>query len=345
MREIPISRVHEGQRLDRFLGKCLPLASGGFLHKMLRKKNIKLNGQKAEGNEKLKQGDTIQIFFSDETFEKFRGGQTMPSSAETGDKSSQTGRSKKVPARTLTREQLELRKKVKVLYRDEQILVLHKPAGMLSQKSEKSDDSINDYLIDFCQKKGWVDEESMEYFRPSIANRLDRNTSGIVLCGITTSGLQLLSRVLRDRTIRKYYLALVAGKVEHGKKIKGYLYKDREKNVVHYSRTPVEDAMPIETEYEVIRANSKASLLKIRLITGKSHQIRAHLAADGYPILGDYKYGNRNINQQLKRETGISWQMLHSHEIDFDRQLDGLVIRDEIPEEFTKAMQLFGLGE
>lgn len=332
MKEIPITKVEEGQRLDRFLGKCLPLAGTGFLHKMLRKKNIKLNGKKAEGNEKLQSGDKIQIFFSDDTYEKFRGnaGKSEQKSGMTSEKRTQN---------SLSKEQQSLRDQVKVLYKDEEIVILHKPAGMLSQKSEKKDDSLNDYLLDLCRKERWLDEMSLSHFRPSVANRLDRNTSGIVLCGITTSGLQKLSSALKERTIEKYYLALVCGHVTLGKKVKGYLVKDEEKNVVHFSEKKTEGAMSIETEYTVLKAGREASLLRIRLITGKSHQIRAHLAAEGYPILGDYKYGDRLMNQKLKRSLGITYQMLHSYEIHFGEQLHGLKICDEMPEDFQKAME------
>ena len=329
MKEITITKAQAGQRMDRFLTRCLPGASGGFLHKMLRKKNIKLNGQKAEGSEKLQDGDKIQIFFSDETYEKFCG-----KTEQAGDRSDQ----KKSRPR-----QDKLRRQVRLLYRDEDIVVLHKPAGLLSQKSEREDDSLNDYLLDLCRREGWVSPEEMRYFHPSVANRLDRNTSGIVLCGITTRGLQTLSQALRDRSISKYYMALVKGSVKEGRKIKGYLTKDHEKNLVHFSLTAGKDAMPIETEYQVLRSGQEASLLRIRLITGKSHQIRAHLATEGYPILGDYKYGDRNANQKLKLAEGISTQMLHSCEINFGEHLGGLVIRDPLPEDFRKALHFYGL--
>lgn len=338
MKEISISKAQEGQRLDRFLGKCLPEATGGFLHKMLRKKNIKLNGQKAEGNEKLQSGDKIQLFFSDETYEKFSGKAANASQGQV------EKREQRSSAPRLNKEQLDLRKQVKVLYKDEHIVILHKPAGMLSQKSVKTDDSLNDYLLDLCKKEGWVSEEDMKFFHPSVANRLDRNTSGIVLCGITTAGLQMLSKTLRDRTIAKYYMAIVQGQVTSGRRVKGYLQKDTEKNVVHFSTEAGEDSVPIETEYEVVKTGREASLLRIRLITGKSHQIRAHLASEGYPILGDYKYGERRANQKLKTQMGISYQMLHSCEIDFGKHLGGLVVKDPLPAEFQNALRFYHLG-
>ena len=343
--------------MDRFLAKVLPQASGGFLHKMLRKKNIKLNGQKAEGNEKLKSGDKIQIFFSEETFEKFRGIPTDSqafSSVRSPSAEKKTGAAlqketplqKEAPSsRDLSQEEKRLRKAIKVLYKDSDLVILHKPSGLLSQKASQADDSLNDYLLELCRKEGWVSGSDLQYFRPSIANRLDRNTSGIVLCGITTKGLQMLSEVLRDRSIAKYYMAIVSGHVSSGRKVKGYLQKDREKNVVHFSELPIEGSVAIETEYQVLKAGKEASLLRIRLITGKSHQIRAHLASLGYPILGDYKYGSRNENQKLKSKLGISYQMLHSCEIDFGSHLHGLVIKDPLPESFQRVLRFYQLED
>ena len=333
MKEISVSRVEEGQRLDRFLGKCLPNASGGFVHKMLRKKNIKLNGKKATGSETIQSGDRVQIFFSDETFEKFS---SRPAHSHgKGDERGDTGRHK------LTKEQALLREKVRILYRDEDIVVLHKPAGMLSQKSVPADDSLNDYLLDLCRKEGWLSPESMEHFRPSVANRLDRNTSGIVLCGISTKGLQFLSRVLKERDLSKYYLALVAGHAPRPCLIKGYLTKDEKKNIAIFSENPREGSVPIETEYHILAAGDDVSLLRIRLITGKSHQIRAHLAAKGYPILGDPKYGDREINRRMRKELDVSYQMLHAYEIDFDQHYDGLVITDEMPDVFRRVLDYY----
>ena len=235
MKEITITKREEGQRFDRFLGKYLPGASSGFLHKMLRKKNIKLNGKKAEGREKLSAGDLIQIFFSDETFEKFQkpqeGGKqdtfTDGKSIVQRTQGKQLERTKQ--KKRLTKEEMNLREQVKVLYSSEDILVFHKPAGMLSQRAKADDDSLNDYLIDYCVKNGIISREELAAFRPSVANRLDRNTSGIVLAGISIRGLQTLSIMLRERTLGKYYLCLVERRVKEDARISGYLTKE-EKN-------------------------------------------------------------------------------------------------------------------
>ncbi len=335
MREIIVTKAEAGQRFDRYLQKYMPGAAAGFLHKMLRKKNIKLNGKKAEGREKIKEGDAIQIFFSEETLAKFTGasagGGAIPMSG--------SGR---------TEEEKALRRQVRLLYSLEDILIFHKPAGMLTQKAKPEDDSLNDYLLDYCREKGIIKEGNASVFRPSVANRLDRNTSGMVLCGITTAGLQMLSRLLRERNLEKYYLCLVRGVMKEDRKIKGWLLKDDKRNTVTLSRHPREGAAPVETWYQVMTVSPEATLLKVRLITGKSHQIRAHLSSEGHPVLGDYKYGDRRENDRLKRETGINYQMLHSYEMKAPGSvmLEGgkeLHVIDPPPRPFLKAMEVYGL--
>ncbi len=348
MREIEIKGNAQGQRLDRLLLRYFPEMKKSFLYKMLRKKNIKLNGTRAEGNEKLNSGDTIQIYFSEETCEKFQGSESrnlkgnqsaVPSSAGTGRRNHRYMGKKERPER--------LRKEVRILYQDERIMILHKPAGMLTQRAAREDESLNDILLSVCLKQGIVTEEDLSFFRPSIANRLDRNTSGIVLCGLTTEGLQQLSELLRGRAIQKYYLCLVRGQVTGKKHIQGYLRKDEAKNVVTVSKKKEEESSWIETEYEVLGSNSEASLLRVHLITGKSHQIRAHLASIGHPVLGDYKYGNRKINDRIQQKTGVNYQMLHSSEIHVPENagtdFDGLNVNDPMPEDFRKVMDIFSL--
>lgn len=367
MRELTIHKTEEGQRLDRYLGKYLPKASSGFLHKMLRKKNIKLNQAKADGSEKIKAGDTVQIYFSDETLETFRGrpvaasgkgntenrtvgnqsGKNRDAGQDARYRDSGNGKPKSESRQQLTPMQEKLRSQVCLLAETEDMLIFHKPAGMLTQKARPEDDSLNDYLLDYCAQKGIYNEDSV--FRPSVANRLDRNTSGIVLCGITTRGLQQLSRLLKERRLEKYYLCLVHGQVQKNQKIRGYLLKNEETNVVKLFREPVPGAAPIETWYEVLAANQSISLLRVRLVTGKSHQIRVHLASVGHPILGDGKYGNAQDNRAL-RQQGIRHQMLHSSEILVPEELTavpqdwrGLDILDPMPRSWTRITEEYHL--
>lgn len=326
MRELIISGQEEGQRLDRYLGRYLPGASQGFLHKMLRKKNIKYNGAKASGSEKLMTGDRIQIFFSEETFDAFGAGPAMNGSEP--DKR-QDSPEKKSP----------LRKQVRVLFENEDILILHKPAGMLTQKAAPGDDSLNDYLLDYWKDKIMRGREMPAAFRPSVANRLDRNTSGIVLCGITVKGLQMLSELLKKRQLEKYYLCIVKGEIQGSRKVYGFLKKDEKSNRVMLTDQKQTGSAFIETWYRALSTGRDASLLKVRLITGKSHQIRAHLASEGHPILGDPKYGDPERNRALYK-LGIRHQLLHSSELVIP---GGPHIRDDIPEDFARVMKEYHL--
>ena len=199
MQSVTIGVNQAGQRLDKFLHKYLPHAGTGFLFKMLRKKNITLNGRKAEGQELLSVGDEVRFFFSDETFEKFSG---MTVSGMT--KTAKTDE---------TEEYLRAYKVlqgVQVLYEDDNIVLLNKPAGILTQKAAPKDISLNEWLTGYLLETNAITAEEFHSFRPSVCNRLDRNTSGIVLCGKSLAGSQALSRIIRERTLKKYYHTISA---------------------------------------------------------------------------------------------------------------------------------------
>ena len=323
MREIVIRENESGQRLDKFLAKYMALAPKSFFYKMLRKKNITLNGKKAQGKEQLKQGDMVKLFLSDETVEKFRPKQTVYA-----------------------------RKELDILYEDRHTLFVNKPAGMLSQKAKPSDQSLVEYLTAYLLESRQLTEEELRTFHPSVCNRLDRNTSGIVAAGKTLAALQTLSAMFRERSVRKYYLCLVYGVVSGEKKIRAFLTKDGRTNRVTVERkkgTPnsgadISDGKEsfIETEYRALRTDGEVTLMEVHLITGKTHQIRAHLAAEGYPIIGDYKYGNRDVNDIFRRKYGLTSQLLHSYRLCFPEcegelaELSGKEIKAPVPELFRK---------
>lgn len=304
MYEKQIVSRDEGQRLDKYLLKLLPAASSSFLYKMLRKKNITLNDKKATGNEKLVQGDSIKIFFSNETLEKFMG----------------KSLSEKVSAeQTYISYELSSkyrRKDIEIVYEDEHFLFLNKPVGMLAQKAKESDYSVNDWILDYLFDSKQITTEDLQSYRPSICNRLDRNTSGLILCAKSIKGAQYLTKLLKDRTIKKYYITLVHGKVDKPMTIQGYLIKNSKTNQVSISNQSKEDASYIETAYQVIFAANECSCLKVHLITGKTHQIRAHLASIGHPILGDSKYGGAIEGNFLKKYK-LTNQLLHAYQIEF----------------------------
>ncbi len=287
MQEIIVAANEAGQRLDKMLAKYLNEAPKSFLYKMLRKKNIVLNGKKASGNEKLAVGDSVKLFLADETIAKFSRVNAVHTNAS-----------------------------LDIIYEDKNVLLINKPVGMLSQKAEACDESLVEHIISYLLDTKQLTEEELRKFRPSICNRLDRNTSGIVAAGKSLVGLQTMGELFQNRSLRKYYRCLVAGEVKQPQQVSGYLVKDEKTNKVSVSKAAKEDSLPIETEYEPLWSNGTYTLLEVHLITGRTHQIRAHLASIGYPIIGDYKYGNRKRNDRLKEQYGLENQLLHAYRLE-----------------------------
>lgn len=288
MKELFINENEAGQRFDKYLSKLLRKAPKSFLYKMLRKKNITLNGKKASGSELLKYQDQVKLFLSDETYEKFSEDSPAPSA----------------------------RCPLDIIYEDDNILLINKPVGMLSQPSREPVPSLVEYLTGYLLDSGSL-SDGASTFRPGVCNRLDRNTSGIVAAGKSLAGLQELSALFHDRKIHKDYLCLTAGEIKKRNFIKGYLHKDRKCNKVVVYEKPVPDSLPIETVYTPLGSSGRATLLLVRLITGRTHQIRAHLASIGHPIIGDGKYGDREVNQRYKKIYGLDHQLLHAARLTF----------------------------
>lgn len=308
-----ITEREAGQRFDKYLHKLLPEAGSGFLYKMLRKKNIVLNQKKAAGSEKLVCGDVVSVYFSEETLQKFMRPQTAFGSAD----ASSAGSGKTFYKRNASDRQ-ELAK-IAVLYENEHILLADKPAGILTQKAAKEDVSLNEWLTDYLLKKGQITPEELQTFRPSACNRLDRNTSGIVLCAKSVPGAQMLSGALKTRSLHKFYRLYVKGSLTEERTIEGYLQKDEKINKAAISETGNgrETKSYIQTRYVPIRQEKDKTLLEVELITGKPHQIRAHLASIGHPLLGDMKYGDREWNDGYRRRYHVEYQLLHAYKVVF----------------------------
>lgn len=321
MQEFKIGPNEAGQRLDKFLHKYLKEAGSGFLYKMLRKKNITLNKKKADGKEMLKDGDFVQFFFSDETFEKFRGSFPKVSDARKKEEGS-----KEEKALLQYKKAFEKFNDIKILFENEHIVLINKPAGILSQKSAPTDMSVNEWLIGYLLSTGALTIEQMETYKPSICNRLDRNTSGLMICGKSLLGSQQMNRLIKERKIKKYYRTFVKGEVRQAGYIKGYLRKDEAANMVtlkdSIEEKEIEQYVAIETAYEPIEKKKDYTYLEVELITGKTHQIRAHLSSVGHPLLGDAKYGDKEWNSKYKSLSIPNWQLLHSYRIEFP-MMDG----------------------
>lgn len=309
MQTVTIGKNQSGQRLDKFLHRFMPDAGNGFLYKMLRKKNITLNGHRAEGSEILAQGDTLSFFFSEETYRKFTGLSPVP----------ETQVSVKEPPVQEYLQAFHTLKDIRVLYEDEDILIADKPAGILSQKAASSDLSLNEWLIGYLLEVSHFPREELRTFKPSVCNRLDRNTSGLVLCGKSLRGSQYLSRCIRGRSIRKFYRTICVGNIDTEMTVRGYLNKDTARNKVTVSShaAPGSESDFIETRFRPLKSTDAYTLLEVELITGKTHQIRAHLASIGHPLIGDHKYGNAKTNRYMKEQFGLSCQLLHAYRLVF----------------------------
>lgn len=340
MQKVTIQPGQAGQRFDKFLGRHLCGTGMSFIYKMLRKKNITLNGKKSDGKELLKAGDEVSFFFSDETYEKFTRVDSL----------SQNTQNLKINTYTEAYNKL---KGIEILYEDNDVLFLNKPSGILSQKASDADISANEWMIGYLLKKGEITEDSLAGFKPSVCNRLDRNTSGILICGKSLVGSRELNRLIKEREVRKFYQLFVKGNLVKEEILEGFLTKDERHNKVTLSAKETEGSTYIKTSYKPISQGNlhgnlqgkRITFLEVELFTGKTHQIRAHLASIGHPLVGDYKYGDAAFNAYFKDKYGVKSQLLHAVRMEFPEKceslpnLSGRVLKSPLTGEFEKILK------
>lgn len=296
MKSFTINNNDANQRLDKFINKTVPLLPKALMYKYIRIKRIKINGKRAEISTKLNFGDTVDMYINDEFFEK-------------------------APEKY---DFLKASKNLNIIYEDENIILCDKKVGVLSHPDDHEYiDTLIGRIKRYLYEKGEYRPDDENSFVPSLVNRIDRNTGGIVIAAKNAETLRILNQKMKDRELHKFYLCIVHGELKRKSGLlEGYLVKDESKNKVAVSKVPKANSKEIRTKYNLIDSDGELSLVEVELLTGRTHQIRAHFASIGHPLLGDGKYGTNAQNKKY----GYKKQFLYSYKLVFDFTTDAGIL-------------------
>lgn len=314
MKTLTIDHEHENQRIDKYLKKLLVKAPSSLIYKMLRKKDVKVNGKRVKENYIVHYGDQVELFLYEDKFKEYTEPLTI----------------KDLPI-TFT-----------VAYEDEHILIVNKPVGLLVQPDDQEDvNTLSNQVLTYLYKQGSYDPEKNLGFTPGPVHRLDRNTSGLVMFGKDMKALQDLNEMMKIRhCIDKKYYTIVKGSMKDCELI-DYVKKNEKEGKMYLVSPETPGALKMHTIVHVLKANKDFSLVEVTLVTGRTHQIRVHLASTGHPVIGDRKYGDFALNKQFSKYH-LQSQLLHAHSLTFTnpirsmKYLKGKTVVAPLPERFKK---------
>lgn len=297
MKSFTIGKNDADKRLDKFIAKAAPMLPKNLMYKYIRLKRIKVNGKKSDISFKLKEGDIVEMYINDEFFEAAQDKYDF----------------------------LKAPKSLDIIYEDENILLLNKKAGVLSHPDEgEYVDTLITRVQRYLYEKGEYDPKAENSFAPSLANRIDRNTGGIVIAAKNAESLRILNEKIKNREMDKRYLCVIVGcPKKREDTMTAYMIKDEQKNKVRVYNKPFDGGKTMITEYRVLDTRGNLSLVEVILHTGRTHQIRAHFAHIGCPLLGDGKYGTNEIN---KKYGGYKKQLLYSYKLTFEFSTDAGIL-------------------
>lgn len=299
MKEFKINQNDADQRMDKFISKAVPALPKNLMYKYLRLKRIKLNGKKCEISTRLNEGDLVQMYINDEFFNENKSSRPAFISAPT----------------TLS-----------IVYEDENIMLLDKKCGLVVHEDESgSADTLINRVLHYLYDKDEYRPEDEHSFAPALCNRIDRNTGGIVICAKNAESLRILNQKIKDRELHKKYLCVTVGiPPKSADRLTAFHQKNEQTKTVKVTKNQIDGSKTMITEYRVLKTDKAKdlALLEVNLITGRTHQIRAHFAFEGYPLLGDGKYGINKIN----REYNVKTQALYSYKLEFDFTTDSGIL-------------------